>query len=176
MGPMQQQHHQEVAEEKEQDGPNSYHDYRDDQDNDDNIGPRPAKRRQLSPLFNNPTEHACGLQNPQDYHCAPFQVASPVRSVLPHSFLRSPPNLDKSRAASVPARLERPDSLGCDNQPESRKSFSPSPTAISGMRRIVLLPSAVTASKQSAGVSIFSSISNSLIFFLIYCAEWPGEV
>jgi hypothetical protein len=45
-----------------------------------------------------------------------------------NGLLRSPPNPDRSRAASVPARLEMPASSRCDNQPESRKSSSPSPT------------------------------------------------
>ena len=49
-----------------------------------------------------------------------------VHFQLPHNgLLRSP---DRSRAASVPARPKRPASSRCDNQPESRKSSSPSPT------------------------------------------------
>ncbi len=37
-----------------------------------------------------------------------------------------------------------------------------------GIRRIIFLPSAVAASKQPCGVNIFSSVSNSLILFLMY--------
>jgi hypothetical protein len=52
-----------------------------------------------------------------------------VHSQPPHNgLLRSPPNPDRSCTVSVPARLERPASLRFDNQPESRKNSSPSPT------------------------------------------------
>ncbi|KAI9764750.1 MAG: hypothetical protein M1835_007513 [Candelina submexicana] len=50
-----QQQHQEIAEEKEQEGYNSNHDHSDDQDSDDSSGPRPAKRCRMSPSSDNLT-------------------------------------------------------------------------------------------------------------------------
>jgi hypothetical protein len=87
-------------------------DYNNDQVGDNDEGLRLAKRRQLSSPHDGP----------------PLKRNRKVHFQLPHNgLLRSPPNPDRSRAASVPARLKRPASLRCDNQPESRKSSS-SPT------------------------------------------------
>ena len=88
-------------------------DYNNDQVGDNDEGLRLAKRRQLSSPHDGP----------------PLKRNRKVHFQLPHNgLLRSPPNPDRSRAASVPARLKRPASSRCDNQPESRKSSSPSPT------------------------------------------------
>jgi hypothetical protein len=88
-------------------------DYNNDQVGDNDKGLRLAKRRQLSSPHDGP----------------PLKRNCKVHLQLPHNgLLRSPPNPNRSRAASVPARLERPASSRCDNQPESRKSSSPSPT------------------------------------------------
>lgn len=86
--------------------------YNNDQVSDNDEG-RLAKRRQLSSPHDGP----------------PLKRNREVHSQLPHNGLsRSPPNSDRSRAASVPARLERPTSLRCDDQPKSRKSSFPSLT------------------------------------------------
>jgi hypothetical protein len=87
-------------------------DYNNDQVGDNNEGLQLAKRRQLSSPHDGP----------------PLKRNREVHLQLPHNgLLRSPPNPDRSRAASVPAWLERPASSRCNNQPESQKSSSPSP-------------------------------------------------
>jgi hypothetical protein len=68
----------------------------------------------------------CQLSSPHDG--PPLKRNRKVHLQLPHNSILSLPNPDRSRAASVPARLERPASLRCDNQPESWKSSSPPPT------------------------------------------------
>jgi hypothetical protein len=88
-------------------------DHNNDQISDNDEGLRLAKRRQLSSPHDGP----------------PLKQNRKVHFQLPHNgLLRSSLNPDRSRAASVPARLERHASSRCNNQPESRKSSSPSPT------------------------------------------------
>lgn len=80
---------------------------------DSGEGPQLAKRRQLSsPSYIDP----------------PSKRNRKVHSQLLHDgLLRGSPNPDRSRAASVPAQLERAASSRCNNQPESGKSSSLSP-------------------------------------------------
>jgi hypothetical protein len=68
-----------------------------------------------------------GLSSPHDGR--PLKRNRKAHFQQPHnSLLRSLPNPDRRRAASVPAQLEGPASLRYDNQPESWQSSSPSPT------------------------------------------------
>jgi hypothetical protein len=57
--------HQEIGEEKEQEGHGSDNDHRDDQDSDDSEGPRPAKQRRPSPSKSDPTSKCSRRQHPQ---------------------------------------------------------------------------------------------------------------
>jgi hypothetical protein len=80
-------------------------DYNDGQVSDDSEDPRPAKRRRPSR---------------SDNDCV-SKRGRKVRFQLSHDgYLRNPSDLDRSRTASIPTRLQRSSSSRYDNQQESR--------------------------------------------------------
>jgi hypothetical protein len=84
-----QQHHQEIGEEKEQEGRGSYsgtaHDYRDDQDSDDSEDLRPAKRRRPSPSYSDLTSKRHTRERHVHQSCNNKSHASPVQTHVERS-------------------------------------------------------------------------------------------
>jgi hypothetical protein len=90
----QQQHHQEMGEEKDQEGHDSCtgtaRDHRDDQDSDDSEDPRPAKRRRPSPSYSDLTSKRHTREHHVHQPCNNKSHAAPVQTQVERSSAVSP--------------------------------------------------------------------------------------